>query len=168
LIRQGFVAFGANLGQPREQFERLLQQLPLQGLAVLKASPLYRTPPLGPPQPDFLNAVVAFQTDRTAEEVLLRLLSIEESLGRKRTARWGPRSIDLDLLLLGDEVQDSPTLTLPHPELHRRAFVLVPLVAIAPDALHPLLRKTARALLDALPAEEVGRVLRLDNPSGPD
>jgi len=168
MLRQGFVAFGANLGDPATTWARLLRQLPAIGATVERASSLYRTPPLGPPQPEFLNAVVAIATELGAEELLRGLLEIEESLGRRRVTRWGPRSIDLDLLLLGDEVRDTPTLTLPHPEMHRRAFVLVPLVEIAPEVRHPLLGKSARALLADLPAEEVRGVLRLDKVAGAD
>jgi 2-amino-4-hydroxy-6-hydroxymethyldihydropteridine diphosphokinase len=155
------VAFGANLGAPRAQLEKALHRLPSIGATLSRASSLYQTSPLGPPQPDFLNAVFEIETDRTAEELLQGLLEVEEALGRRRGVRWQPRTIDLDLLLFGDEIRNSPTLTLPHPEMHRRAFVLVPLVEIAPEAFHPLLGKTARELLAALPPDEVGHVIRL-------
>jgi 2-amino-4-hydroxy-6-hydroxymethyldihydropteridine diphosphokinase len=98
-------------------------------------SSVYDTDPVGPPQPDFLNAVAEVHTSLGPRELLARLKSIESELGREPAERWGPREIDLDLLLYGDEVVESDDLRLPHPEMTGRAFVLVPLAEIAPDVV---------------------------------
>ena len=120
---------------------------------VEAVSPFLDTAPVGyTEQPRFLNAAARLRTDLPAAELLQRLLAIEAVLGRVRTVRWGPRTIDLDLLLYDDAVRDEPRLTLPHPRLHERRFVLEPLAAVAPDAVHPLLRRTIRELLADLDA----------------
>jgi 2-amino-4-hydroxy-6-hydroxymethyldihydropteridine diphosphokinase len=122
---------------------------------ILRVSACYLTPPLGPPgQPWYANAAVQVKTRLTPEELMRVLIGMERAMGRVRGQRWGPRLIDLDLLLYNGEVVDGPDLTLPHPEMHRRAFVLVPLAEIAPDAWHPVFRKTARELLEELEASE--------------
>jgi len=107
----------------------------------------------GPPQGPYLNAVVELSTALSPRDLMTRLQDLEASLGRTRPAvRWGPRTMDLDLLLYGDLIVSEPDLTIPHPRLHERRFVLEPLAEIAPEAYHPVLRCTARDLLQHLGA----------------
>jgi len=121
----------------------------VEGVRVVRQSDLVETEPIGGPlhQPKYLNGAVEVETTLTARELLDVLLSIESALGRVRTERWGPRVIDLDLVLYGEHVIREPGLTVPHPHMHERGFVLRPLVQIAPQARHPVLNKTVSDLM---------------------
>lgn len=130
------VALGANLGDRAETMSRARRMLSSLGREIACSS-LYETAPLGPPQPSYLNAVAIVETSLHARAFLDGLLLIERSLGRVRQERWGPRTIDLDLVALGDAVVAEEGLQLPHPEAHRRSFVLVPLGEIAPHLVLP-------------------------------
>lgn len=132
-----FLALGGNLGDRAGALARALAALGrLPGTEVAAVSSLYATAPVGPvPQPEFLNAAAELRTRLGPRELLAACLGIEADLGRVRTVRWGPRTIDLDLLLYGDLRLDEPGLVLPHPRLISRAFVLVPLAEIAPGLL---------------------------------
>lgn len=138
-----YVALGANLGQPDTTIRSAIQALSLISGTHLKAtSSRYRTAPVGlKHQPDFINAVVGLEiqdsTRLTPIELLARLFTIEAYFGRQRSIPNAPRTLDLDLLLYGDHVIDTPQLTLPHPRMHQRAFVLTPLLEIAPDCRIP-------------------------------
>ncbi|MEP6907782.1 MAG: 2-amino-4-hydroxy-6-hydroxymethyldihydropteridine diphosphokinase [Pseudoxanthomonas sp.] len=136
-----YVGLGGNVGTVSDtlrQATRALGELP--GTTVRSASRLYSTPAWGEEQqPDFVNAVVALDTSLSPQQLLQGMLSIELDFGRDRDAglRWGPRTLDLDLLLYADSVIDEPGLRVPHPHLHERAFALVPLLELAPDILIP-------------------------------
>ena len=136
-----FVGLGANLGDAAAMLREAIVGLDaLPGTRLLRASKLYRTPAWGDAdQPDFVNAVAMLETGLDPRSLLDELLGIERSHGRDRSRerRWGPRTLDLDLLLHGDLVVDEPGLRVPHPHLHERAFALLPLLEIAPEAVIP-------------------------------
>ena len=147
-----FVALGSNMGEREENIRRaleLLSQLP--DTELVRASSLYDTEPVGEvEQPNFLNAVAELDTDMAARQLLWNLLLIEKRLGRVRTQKWGPRTIDLDLLLFGDQVIDEDDLRVPHPELIRRSFVLTPLAELEPALVHPTTGETIQSHLSQL------------------
>lgn len=134
------------------------------GIDVCDVSSLYLTRPVGPvEQPWFVNGVLRCLTSLSVERLLAVLLEIENEFGRIRNERWGPRTLDLDLLFFGDNVLSSPGLTVPHPRLHERLFVLVPLVEIAPECLHPCFQITALEMLSRLNGLEHGQeIVRLE------
>jgi len=122
----------------------------------LQISPFYETAPVGvTDQPSFINLVLEMQTTLAPSDLLRTLKSLEQALGRIRRYRWGPREIDLDILLYDQAVLSTDTLTIPHPEMHRRAFVLVPACDIAGDWFHPVLKRSLKTLLGALPVADV-------------
>jgi len=133
-----YIGLGSNLGDPQSQLRRALEALAeVPGSRLVRVSALYRSEPLGPPgQPDYLNAVAVLETTLRPLELLAALHAIEERQGRVRAERWGARTLDLDLLLYGDLALDSPALTLPHPEMINRSFVLQPLAEVAGEELH--------------------------------
>lgn len=136
---RAYVGLGSNQDDPRAQLERAFDALAqLPGTQLLRRSPVYRTPPWGLlDQPAFLNAVAELDTTLDPDALLAELRRLEHAAGRERHLRWGPRPLDLDLLLHGDSLRDTPELVLPHPRLHERAFVLVPLADIAPTLAIP-------------------------------
>lgn len=147
---RSFVGLGSNVGDRCQNVRAAVDALG-DSAELYRVSDLYETAPVGYlDQPWFLNAVVELRWARGSVELLARLKEIERALGRKPRFRDGPREIDLDLLLFGNEISSSEELTVPHPRMHERRFVLDPLVEIAPDAFHPLLCKTARELLEVL------------------
>jgi 2-amino-4-hydroxy-6-hydroxymethyldihydropteridine diphosphokinase len=142
-----YIGLGSNLGDRRAMIAGALERLrPRRVSAVVETEPVGRTD-----QPRFLNAVAELETELPPAELLDRLLDVERGLGRVRLERWGPRSIDLDLLLYGDAQLSSQSLSVPHPELHRRRFILEGLAELCPDHPVPGLGRTVRELLEAAP-----------------
>jgi len=148
-MAQACIGLGSNLGDRQASLEAAVAALRAHPrIRSLRVSRFVVTAPVGKTdQPDFLNGAAVLETDLTARELLELLLAVETRLGRVRAERWGPRVIDLDLLLYGDEIIDEPDLQVPHPRLHERLFVLEPLAEIAPNARHPGLYKTVGELL---------------------
>ena len=165
MSRRCFVALGANLGDPVATVSAAIDALrQLPDSRFVAASSLYRTAPVGlKHQPDFINAVVELVAVLPAPTLLDRLFAIEARFGRQRSVRNAPRTLDLDLLLYGDELSADPVLTLPHPRLHERAFVLAPLAELAPQLLSPgrgavsdLLARCAGQKIEKLVAHAIG------------
>lgn len=153
------IALGSNLGESQQILEAALARLDATpSIQVTARSPWYRTAPVGPPQPDYLNGCALLATTLEPEALLDVLLATEAQFGRVRTTRWGARTLDLDLLLMGDRILDTPRLQLPHPRLTERAFVLVPLAAIAPDWVEP---RSGRAIADWAQAVDCSGVQQL-------
>jgi 2-amino-4-hydroxy-6-hydroxymethyldihydropteridine diphosphokinase len=151
---KAFIGLGSNLGEREAMIREALEALAaLPQTELLRASSLYDTEPVGDvDQPNFLNAVAQLDTDLPPRQLLWNLLLIEKRLGRERTRPWGPRTIDLDLLLYGDDVIEEDDLRVPHPEMIRRAFVLVPLVELDPILVHPGTGETMLSHLSRLGA----------------
>lgn len=138
-LARAFVGLGANLGDPEKQVRQALQALgEIPGTRLARASSLYRSAPAGyAAQPDFVNAVAEIQTIQEPRPLLGELLAIEQRFGRERSFADAPRTLDLDLLLYGERAISEPGLTVPHPRMHERAFVLAPLEEIAPGLVIP-------------------------------
>lgn len=147
-----FIGLGANLDRPIDQCLEAMERMHAQdGIHVLRRSSLYRTEPVGTREQGWcVNTAAEIRTALRAGELLDALLAIEKAMGRRRDAPWGPRTIDLDLLLYGQEVIMAPGMVIPHPELHKRRFVLVPLHEIAPYVIHPAFGVSIQGLLDRL------------------
>jgi 2-amino-4-hydroxy-6-hydroxymethyldihydropteridine diphosphokinase len=164
------IGLGANLashaGPPAITIEAALTEIESLGVTIVARSPFYESEPVPrSDQPWFVNAAARLQTDMAPDELLVRLHKIEHRFGRERRERNEARPLDLDLLDYDGLVRDAPTLRLPHPRLHERAFVLKPLIDVAPDWRHPLLGRTAAELLAALPEEAQQGTRRLDRAS---
>jgi len=149
---QAYIGLGSNLGKRSANLARARLLLVRAGVEVVERSSIYRTEPVGEvEQGEFLNQVVGCRWDDTPESLLEVCLEVERAMGRVRTVPGGPRRIDLDLLLCGDRRIIGPRLELPHPRLHLRRFVLEPLAEIAPRVRHPVLARSAAAMLAACP-----------------
>ena len=157
-----YLGIGSNLGDPIENCRKALREIAsLKNVQVLRRSSLYRTEPVGDiPQDWFVNGVVEVRTTFAAPQLLKALQWVEQALGRERRGRWEPRIIDIDILLYGQEIIKTESLVVPHPELHKRRFVLVPINEIAPYVIHALYGISMKGLLDRL--EDDHAVERID------
>ena len=152
---KAYIGLGSNLGDREANIRQALQFLEqLPETTIVRGSSLYDTEPVGvSDQPNFLNGVVQIETHLAPRQLLWNLMLIERRLGRVRTQPWGPRVIDLDLLLYGDEVVDEDDLQVPHPLMTQRSFVMVPLVEIEPLLVHPVTNQTMLSILQRLGAD---------------
>ena len=134
-----YLGLGSNLGDRLDSLQRAVDLLGDEaGIALTRCSRVWETDPVGgPPQPDFLNVVVRAQVDLLPLDLLAACQRVEAALGRVRAVRWGPRTVDIDVLLIADRAIDEPELVVPHPRLHERAFVLMPLLELEPDPVLP-------------------------------
>jgi len=147
-----YLSLGSNLGNREQNLRGAIRQAITLGRLVAVSS-FYQTEPVEfTDQPWFLNCVIALETATQPAQLMAELLRIEHEMGRQRVLKKGPRSIDIDILLFGDDVVNTPELTIPHPEMTRRRFVLKPLAEIAPELRHPVSQKTVTQLLAELPA----------------
>jgi 2-amino-4-hydroxy-6-hydroxymethyldihydropteridine diphosphokinase len=134
---QAYLGLGSNLGDRMANLRRAVALLNREGVRVVRSSRVYETDPVGPPQPEYLNAVIEAETALVPHDLLRACLAVEQTMGRVRAERWGPRLIDVDVLTYGDERIDDPDLMVPHPRMHERAFVLAPLLELTADPMLP-------------------------------
>jgi|ERR1700754_737573 len=146
-----FLLLGSNLGNRKQFLKQAVEQIEAEIAPLICVSSIYETQSWGKAdEPDYLNQVLELESELTAPEVLQKILTIENLLGRTRQEKWGSRIIDIDILFYGDAIIDAPDLKVPHPELHKRRFTLEPLAEIAPDFVHPLLNKNILQLKNEL------------------
>jgi 2-amino-4-hydroxy-6-hydroxymethyldihydropteridine diphosphokinase len=159
-----YLSLGSNLGDRQENLQAAIAGLDGAGVCVTRVSAFYETEPVDlREQPWFLNCVVEGKTDVPAVELLRELRQIETRMGSKKLVTKGPRLIDMDILLYGQETIDTPDLQVPHPRMHLRQFVLTPLADIAPEVVHPNLKKTVKQLREETPDHSTVRRLGPDN-----
>jgi 2-amino-4-hydroxy-6-hydroxymethyldihydropteridine diphosphokinase len=151
-----YLCLGSNLNNPETQVQQAFQKLREDpNISILKSSSLIQTKPVGNiNQPDFYNQVIEVETSYSSDELLQKALNLENQMGRVRSEHWGPRIIDIDILLYEDEVKHTQDLILPHPEMTKRKFVLELLCSIAPDLIHPVLHKSIANLLKDIEKKE--------------
>lgn len=150
------IALGSNLGDSLRILETSIITLAKHpNLHLISHSHWYQTAPIGPPQPDYLNGCAILETSLNPKKLLEIILKIERQFGRIRREKWGPRTLDLDLLFYGELILKTPSLEIPHPRIIERAFVLVPLAEIAPTWKHPIYQKTINQLLQGVNCEGV-------------
>jgi 2-amino-4-hydroxy-6-hydroxymethyldihydropteridine diphosphokinase len=160
-VTVAYLGLGANLGDRLANLQRAVDLLDTEGIRVAASSRVWETDPVGgPDQPEYLNAVVRVRTELEPMELLAACQRVERELGRVREVRWGPRTIDLDVLLVGDLTMESPALTLPHPRMLERAFVLLPLLELDPDPVLPDGRRVLDAAVDTRGARPFAPPLR--------
>jgi 2-amino-4-hydroxy-6-hydroxymethyldihydropteridine diphosphokinase len=148
-MTRAYLALGSNLGERLENLRQGVVLLDQRGARFLRSSRVYETEPVGPPQPDYLNAVIELETDLSARGLLIACLAVEQTMGRVRGERWGPRVIDVDILTFGDQEVDEPDLQVPHPRMHERAFVMIPLLELDADPMLPGGRKASALRIGA-------------------
>lgn len=149
-----FLLLGSNLGDRKLFLQQAIEHIEAEVAPILQVSAVYQTQSWGKTDaPDYLNQVLLLQTEMPAQMVLQKILGIELLLGRRREVKWGSRTIDIDILFYGDTIIDEPDLKVPHPELHKRRFTLEPLAQIAPDFIHPLMKKNILQLKSELKDE---------------
>ena len=150
-----FIGIGSNVGDPLNNCLKAISMIrQIMGCHVIRISSLYRTEPVGYRDQDwFVNCVILLQTELAPKELFNHLQNIEKIMGREKDIKWGPRSIDLDIILCEDLILEDEGLTIPHPFMHERRFVLIPMNEIAPDVIHPVLNKSVEELLNDLPED---------------
>lgn len=152
-----YIGIGSNLGDSIKNCTEAIKRIDeIPGCTVIDSSPFYSTEPVGVEGHEwYVNSVISVMTDMPPLELMKNLLSVERGMGRKRNgSRWGPREIDLDILLYGEEVIEEDDLTVPHPLMHDRRFVMAPITAIDPDLIHPVLGKSMKDILMEIPEDE--------------
>lgn len=150
-MNKAVILFGTNMGERFISLDKAAQEVNHKLGKIIQRSSVYETAPWGnTDQEPFLNQVVVIESVLSAEQMMNQILLIEEKLGRRKTIKWGPRIIDIDILFFNDEIISTENLVVPHPGLHQRKFTLVPLAEIMPDYVHPVLKKTISVLLNEL------------------
>jgi 2-amino-4-hydroxy-6-hydroxymethyldihydropteridine diphosphokinase len=151
MLKRVYLSLGSNVGDRAASLNAAIYRMGRLG-KVVAVSAFYETEPVElTAQPWFLNCTVALDTEKMPRQLLAAMLDIEKKMGRRRVQKKGPRALDIDIVLFGDSIVEAKGLTIPHPAMHQRRFVLEPLVEIAPDVRHPVFKRTMRELRDALP-----------------
>jgi 2-amino-4-hydroxy-6-hydroxymethyldihydropteridine diphosphokinase len=160
-----YLSLGSNVGDRAANLRTAIAKLSELG-SVIAVSSFYETEPVETsPQPWFLNCAVKLDTEKMPRQLIAAILNLEQAMGRQRRKEKAPRAIDIDILLFGSSIVELPSLTIPHPRMHERRFVLEPLAEIAPDARHPVSKRTIRELRDSLPAGQHVKKLARDPPT---